>query len=151
MWSASEKIEVGGLDGLDPWTEIEPYRIGLALSGGGARGLSSIGLLRALEERGIRVEALAGTSIGGVVGGLYACGYSPDELTDIIEDLDFSSLLSNSPARTTMFLTQRQERERHLLTVRVDGFRPRIPPALTGAQRRATRPTEPTTRPNYHA
>ncbi|MDD3732203.1 MAG: patatin-like phospholipase family protein, partial [candidate division Zixibacteria bacterium] len=69
---------IGGLDGLDPNDDEESYPVLLALSGGGARGLSTIGILKAFEEKNIKVAAVAGTSIGSVVGGLYACGYSPD-------------------------------------------------------------------------
>src|SRR6267378_5667377 len=55
-------------------------RFGLALSGGGARGLAHIGVLKALEELRVPVDVIAGTSMGAVVGGLYACGMSPDEI-----------------------------------------------------------------------
>ncbi|HQL25306.1 MAG TPA: patatin-like phospholipase family protein, partial [candidate division Zixibacteria bacterium] len=75
---------IGGLDGLDPWAEEAGYPVLLALSGGGIRGLAGIGALRAFEETGIRVVAIAGTSMGGVVGGLYAAGYSPAELEEIV-------------------------------------------------------------------
>jgi NTE family protein len=60
----------------------EPARpkVGLVLSGGAARGLAHIGVLKALEEQGVRIDAIAGTSMGAVVGGLYASGYSVEEL-----------------------------------------------------------------------
>ena len=55
-------------------------RIGLALGGGGARGLAHIGVLRVLEREGIPIDLIVGTSIGALVGGAYASGISPDEL-----------------------------------------------------------------------
>ena len=55
-------------------------KIGLVLSGGAARGLAHVGVLKALEEQGIHVDAIAGTSMGAVIGGLYASGYKIDEL-----------------------------------------------------------------------
>ena len=127
-------ITVGGLNGLDPNIPDDNYQIGLALSGGGARGLAAIGILRAFEENGIRVVGVTGTSIGGIVGGLYACGYSPAEMDSIVTHIRFSELFSNRPARTTMLLTQREARERHLLSIRFDGFRPQIPQGLTTGQ-----------------
>ena len=55
-------------------------KIGLALSGGGAKGFAHIGVLKVLEENGIPVDCISGTSMGSIVGGLYAMGYSADEL-----------------------------------------------------------------------
>jgi NTE family protein len=127
-------ITVGGTDGLDPYASESQCRIGLALSGGGARGLCSVGILRAFEEKGIEVAALAGTSIGGVVGGLYACGYSSEKLSRIVREIDINALVANRPVRTSMFLTRRQEREKYLLSVRFDGWHPEIPSGWTGGQ-----------------
>jgi len=145
------RIEVGGLSGLDPWDPPERTRIGLALSGGGARGLSYIGLIRAFEERGIEIAAVTGTSIGGILGGLYACGYTTDELTDIVKTIDIGTMISNRPQRRSMFLTQRQERERYLLSVRFDGWRPEVPRALTGGQEITSLLTRLTLKANYFA
>ncbi len=149
--AAEQTITVGGLDGLDPNRKSEPYEIALALSGGGARGLSHIGLLSALEEKNIRVVAISGTSIGGVVGGLYACGYSPAEMIGLVDSVDFTALFSNDPARSAMFLTQRQEREHHLLLVRFDGWKPQLPQGLTGGQRLTAFLARLTSEPNYVA
>ncbi|MCK4460291.1 MAG: patatin-like phospholipase family protein, partial [candidate division Zixibacteria bacterium] len=148
---AASDILIGGLDGLNPHDIGERYHILLALSGGGARGVATIGLLKAFEEKGIEIEAVTGTSIGGIIGGLYACGYSPDELADIVRNLDLTGLFSNQPSRRTMFLTQREERDRHLLSIRFDGFKPVIPRALTAGQKLTTILTALTTRANYHA
>ena len=65
-------------------------KLGLALSGGGVRGMAHIGALRALVESGIRIDALAGTSAGALVGGLFAAGYIPDELEEIALSIDQS-------------------------------------------------------------
>lgn len=146
-----ETIKIGGFDGLDPNQPEPRYKVGLALSGGGARGLTAVGILRAFEEKGIKIEAIAGTSIGGIIGGLYASGYSPDELKEIVEGIDFDDLFSNSPARKTMFLAQRQQRDRHLLSVRFDGYKPVIPKAITAGQKLTNLLTTLTTRANYHA
>lgn len=58
-------------------------KIGLVLSGGGAKGLAHIGVLKALEENNISIDYVMGTSMGGVIGGFYASGYSPEEIDSI--------------------------------------------------------------------
>jgi len=62
-------------------------KIGLALSGGGARGVAHAGVIKALEEMGIKVNIISGTSAGSIVGSLYAYGYSPDDIFDIIKEV----------------------------------------------------------------
>ncbi len=68
-----------------------PRGIGLVLSGGGAKGLAHIGVIRALEENGIPIDYITGTSMGAIIGALYASGYSPDEMEFIILSDEFSS------------------------------------------------------------
>lgn len=70
-------------------------RIGLALGGGGAKGAAEVGVLKVLEEEGIRPDFIAGTSIGSIVGGLYAIGYSADSLRSLFHDADWAELLSD--------------------------------------------------------
>lgn len=74
-------------------------KVGLALSGGGARGTAHVGVLRALEEMGIRVDYIAGTSMGAIVGGLYASGYDSDQILRIVEELDWEKAMTDRPAR----------------------------------------------------
>lgn len=64
-------------------------KVGLVLSGGGARGMAHIGVIRALEENGIPIDCITGTSMGAVIGSLYAMGYSPDEMENLIRSDDF--------------------------------------------------------------
>lgn len=64
-------------------------RIGIALSGGGALGFAHIGVLQALEEHGIRPDCIAGTSMGSIIGVLYAAGYHPTQIIDIVRDNKF--------------------------------------------------------------
>src|SRR5690606_225396 len=72
-------------------------KIGLALSGGGAKGLSHVGVLHVLEKAGIQVDYIAGTSMGSIIGGMYAVGYSADSIEALIRSEDWSLLLANSP------------------------------------------------------
>ncbi len=127
---------------------VQP-RIALALSGGGARGLSAIGLLKAFEENNIRITALSGTSIGSVIAGLYAAGYKADSINQIVKNFDFNSLLGNAPPRQTMFLTQRQDRDKHLLSIRFRGLTPVIPQAVTAGQQLSEELTELTAAADY--
>ncbi|HLG93755.1 MAG TPA: patatin-like phospholipase family protein, partial [candidate division Zixibacteria bacterium] len=110
-------------------------KIGLALSGGGARGFAQIGVLQALEELGVRPDVIAGTSIGGVVGGLYACGYSPQELKQIVMRIDWGELFRDRPRRSTLFSTQKEGNESHFLSIRFEGLKPDIPLAVTTGQK----------------
>ncbi len=128
--------------------DVRP-KIGLAFSGGGARGLAQVGVLKALEESGLEIGAIAGTSIGGVIGGLYASGFSAKELEEIINNTDFYGLFSNRPQRTTMLLTQRSEKERFIASIRFDGFKPYIPRAITAGQKLTDLLTRLTLRANY--
>lgn len=73
-------------------------RIGLALGGGGAKGAAEVGVLKVLEEAGIQVDCIAGTSIGAIVGGLYAAGYSAKELETMFQTQEWLSLLTDRKA-----------------------------------------------------
>jgi NTE family protein len=68
-------------------------KIGLVLSGGGARGIAHIGALRALEEAGIRIDMISGTSAGSIAGALYAHGYSPDDMLRIIKEINYLQVI----------------------------------------------------------
>jgi len=63
--------------------------VGLVLSGGGAKGMAHIGVIRVLEENNIPIDYIAGTSIGAIIGGLYAAGYSTDEMEELFKSDDF--------------------------------------------------------------
>lgn len=68
---------------------VHAQRVGLVLSGGGAKGMTHIGIIRALEENGIPIDYIAGTSMGAIIGSLYAMGYSPDEMEELLRSADF--------------------------------------------------------------
>src|SRR5258707_3507153 len=72
-------------------------KIGVALEGGGALGLAHIGVLKWFEEHHIPVDYVAGTSMGGLVGGVYATGMNPEEMKTLIEGLDWRKMLSDRP------------------------------------------------------
>src|SRR6056297_853145 len=70
--------------------------VALVLSGGGARGFAHIGVLQVLEQRGIRVDAVAGTSMGAILGALYAAGYGADEIFDLADGLSWRDVIDLS-------------------------------------------------------
>ena len=116
-------------------TTTKRPKVGLALSGGGARGLAQIGILKVLEREKIPIDFIAGTSMGGILGGLYAAGYSTEELEKIAKDIDWNDLLTDTPPRLSLFLSQREEKEGSLFQFRLDGLKLYIPTALTSGQK----------------
>ncbi|VTM08675.1 patatin-like protein, PlpD [Pseudomonas aeruginosa] len=87
-------------------------KIGLVLSGGAARGLAHVGVLKALDEQGVQVDAIAGTSMGAVIGGLYASGYTPAELERIALEMDWKQALSDaSPRKDVPFRRKQDDRD----------------------------------------
>ena len=84
-------------------------KVGLVLSGGAARGLAHIGVLKALEEQGIKIDAIAGTSMGAVIGGLYASGYKIDELEKLALEIDWQQALSDAPPRADVPFRRKQD------------------------------------------
>jgi NTE family protein len=93
----------------EPDRENERPRIGLALGGGGARGAAHIGVLKELERLRIPIDAIAGTSMGAVVGGLYASGKTPDELQQLVESLDWADIFGEQSNRENRPFRRKQD------------------------------------------
>lgn len=111
--------------------------VALVLSGGGARGVAQIGVLRELERQGVYPDIVVGTSIGAVIGGLYAAGYTPDQLDSIFQSIDWEELTSfrDDTKRGRLFFAQKQEDDRSLLTLRFRDFDFIAPQAIGGSAR----------------
>ncbi len=109
--------------------------VALVLAGGGARGLAHVGVLQALDEAGVRVDAVAGTSMGALVAGLYGCGYTGAQIDSIARSLDWDSLFSSTPDRHMVLLPQRMARAGNLLTLDLQGMRPQLPQSAVPTQR----------------
>lgn len=92
-------------------------KIGVVLSGGGAKGSAHIGALKVLEEVGIPVDFVAGTSMGSIIGGLYSLGYSPEEMDSLISTIDWSVYMSNSVARGQLSFQDKEHKGQYLLTI----------------------------------
>lgn len=102
----------------EPETHQRP-RIGLVLSGGGARGAAHVGVLKVLEELRIPVDYIAGTSMGSAVGGLYATGLSADELYAIFNKFDWDAAFNDSPPRSERSYRRKQDDQTSLVNYRV--------------------------------
>lgn len=112
-------------------------KIGLVLTGGGGRGLAQIGVLKALEQYHIPIDVIVGNSLGSVIGGLYASGYSTSQLDSIAQSVNWPELLSFSEEtqRRDLFVGQKQTEVEGSLVIRFDGLQPIIPSSFSGGQR----------------
>lgn len=95
-------------------------KIGLVLSGGGAKGAAHIGVLRVLEKYQIPVDYVVGTSAGSIIAAMYSIGYTPDEIEKIVTNLNFNKLLSNSPDRQLKTMVEKIDRDKYPLTISID-------------------------------
>ena len=87
---------------LVPSVMAERKKVGLVLGGGGAKGVAHIGVLKVLEEAGIPIDYIAGTSMGAIVGGLYSVGYNAAEIDSMVRLQDWSMLLSDRVKRSSL-------------------------------------------------
>jgi len=92
-----------------PQPEHERPRVGLVLGGGGARGAAHVGVLKELERQRIPIDVIAGTSMGAIVGGLYASGTSVAALEELVGSLDWAGVLADEPNREDMSFRRKQD------------------------------------------
>lgn len=112
-------------------------KIAIVLSGGGARGLAQIGVLKALEEAGIKFDIIVGTSMGSIVGGLYASGYNIEELDSIAVATNWDELLSPNREgdRRELFIDQKITEDKAIFALRLDGLSPILPTSINDGQK----------------
>lgn len=92
-------------------------KVGVVLSGGGAKGMAHIKALKVIEEAGIPIDYIAGTSMGAIVGGLYAIGYTPEQLDSMVRKQNWTFLLSDRVKRSSMSLTDRERSEKFVISI----------------------------------
>lgn len=115
------KMKIDVEDPLGSMTASEERpKIGLVLSGGGAKGAAHIGVLKVLEEHNVPIDYITGTSIGSIVGALYASGYSIEEMEEIVLTLDWNGLFKDDPRREYQSLAEKVELEKFFLSLEVD-------------------------------
>lgn len=112
----------------------ERPKVGLVLSGGGAKGYAHIGALKIIEEAGVKIDYIGGTSIGAIIGALYASGYSPEELEEIMYSLDLNSMILNEKTRKELPFFDKTYREKYVLELPFDNFKLGFPNALSSGQ-----------------
>ena len=114
---------------------LKHMRVALVLSGGGARGFAHIGVLKAFEEYQIPIDLIVGTSIGSIVGGFYAAGFSAEEIRRIVQEIDWNSIFVDQAYRNQLFWAQKHIPRRHILQFRFDGLLPAIPASISQGQK----------------
>ena len=117
----------------DTTTAVRP-KIGLTLSGGGAKGLAHIGILQALDSAGLKVDYITGTSMGSIVGALYAIGNSGKELEKISRKIDWDVLLTNSSSLRSMIMEEKDEYGKYAIELPWVNHRFRLPSGVLESQ-----------------
>ncbi|HEY8365714.1 MAG TPA: patatin-like phospholipase family protein, partial [Bacteroidia bacterium] len=116
---------------------VYAQKVGVVLSGGGAWGLAHIGVLKELEKNNIPIDFIAGTSMGALIGGLYASGYSPEELELIVTHPEFSSLVTGRQTSEQIYYFKVPEPTASIINIKLNldsgQLRTSIPTALVSA------------------
>lgn len=106
-------------------------KVGLVLSGGGAKGLAHIGVLKVIDSLGIKIDYVAGTSMGAIVGGLYASGYNAEQLDSIFSNVDIDALLQDYTPRESKSFYEKRNDEIYALTLPFNKFKLGLPSGLS--------------------
>jgi len=114
--------------------EAKP-RVALVLSGGGARGGAHIGVLRVLEREGVPIDLIVGASYGSLIGGLYAAGYSIDDIERIVAETNWQDMTDDSPDRRLLNLNRKPSGDRQLIALRLDKLEPQLPEGIFAGQK----------------
>jgi NTE family protein len=110
--------------------ETKP-KVGLVLSGGGAKGLAHIGVLKVIDSLGIKVDYVAGTSMGAIIGALYASGYSGKQLDSIFQKIDFDTILNDELPRASTAFHERANIEKYAVKLPFNNFKLKLPSAIS--------------------
>lgn len=111
--------------------EKERPKVGLVLSGGGAKGFAHIGVLKVLEQEGVKIDYIGGTSMGAIIGGLYAAGYTADQLDSIFKSVDTDALLQDYIPRNSKSFYEKRNDEIYALQLPFDDFKIGSPVSLS--------------------
>ncbi|MBC8033067.1 MAG: patatin-like phospholipase family protein [Chitinophagaceae bacterium] len=109
-------------------------RIGLTLSGGGAKGLAHIGLLKAIDSAGLKIDYITGTSMGAILGSLYAVGYSSAAIEKIVRATDWDLLISNQSSLRSIYMEEKDEYSKYVLELPWQNNRLNLPIGLLTGQ-----------------
>jgi NTE family protein len=117
--------------GQDNNTQNKRPKVGLVLSGGGAKGLAHIGVLKVIDSLNIKIDYIAGTSMGAIVGGLYASGYNANQLDSIFSNIDVDALLQDYTPREAKSFYEKRNDEIYALTLPFNKFKLGLPSGLS--------------------
>ncbi|NCG04737.1 MAG: patatin [Bacteroidetes bacterium] len=109
-------------------------KVGLILSGGGAKGMAHVGVLKEIERAGVRIDYIGGTSMGAIVGGLYACGYSAAQLEELLLTTDLTDLINDNFDREAKSFQDKEDSERYAITLPVVEGKIKFPVSLSKGQ-----------------
>ena len=112
----------------------QDLKVGLVLSGGGAKGLAHIGVLKEIEKAGIKIDYIGGTSMGAIVGALYASGYNAQQLDSLFTTVDFSQLIQDILPRSSRSFYEREDIEKYAITLPFNDFKISLPSAISKGQ-----------------
>ncbi|WP_178986139.1 patatin-like phospholipase family protein [Winogradskyella helgolandensis] len=114
-------------------TNPEP-KVGLVLSGGGAKGFAHIGVLKVIDSLNIKIDYVAGTSMGAIIGSLYASGYSGKQLEVLFREQDFNVLINDEFSRASKSFYERENTEKYVINLPFENFKISLPSALSRGQ-----------------
>ncbi|MDB9720952.1 patatin-like phospholipase family protein [Winogradskyella sp.] len=114
--------------------DVKAPKIGLVLSGGGAKGFAHIGVLKVIDSLGIKVDYIAGTSMGAIIGSLYASGYSGKQLEAMFNNIDFDALINDKFPREFKPFYERENAEKYAVSLPFQKFKITLPSALSRGQ-----------------
>lgn len=117
---------------------LRPHQLGIVLSGGGAKGLAHIGVLKVLEEAGIHPDYIGGTSMGSIIGGLYAMGYNAEAIEKKVQTIDWEEFLNDKIRRTNLSNEEKEDFDRFILTLPVEKKKILIPSGVKTGQNFST-------------
>ncbi len=103
--------------------EMERPKVAVVLSGGGAKGFAHIGVLKILEQEGIPIDIIVGTSMGNLIGGIYSLGYTADEIENLVESQDWEQVLSDNVARKNLPFNAQIVKQRYQLSFSVSDIK----------------------------
>ncbi|WP_053992688.1 patatin-like phospholipase family protein [Mangrovimonas sp. TPBH4] len=112
----------------------DSLKIGLVLSGGGAKGFAHIGVLKVLDSIGLKVDYIAGSSMGAIVGALYSSGYSGKQLDSIFGSVDYDEVITDYLPRESKTFYERENSEKYALTLPFNRFKLKLPSAISSGQ-----------------
>jgi NTE family protein len=116
------------------YAQSQRPKIGLVLSGGGAKGIAHVRVLQVLDSLGIVPDYIAGTSMGSVVGALYASGYSAHQIDSITQAIHWTSLFSNSVSFDEINIEEKDEFGRYIYELPLNGLKPQLPLGMVVGQ-----------------